>query len=202
VFVTRTLLDACTSLGTSVRPARNRTPTDKAIVERTFGAIKSMFSQRVNSYTGRNFTRRAAPIDPDQLWTLQELNDFLEQWIAMGWQNHPHDELRDPRNPSAPPLTPNQMYAVAVQASGYLPIPLGHEDHLRLLPTAWVGVRDQGIQFRHRTYDTPPGSWSSPATRPPGSAGGTRTSKRSAATPTRLSGSGCTTTPGRAPPKW
>jgi hypothetical protein len=155
VFAGRTFFDACAWLGISVRPARRRTPTDKAIVERTFASIKSMFSQWVNTYTGRDFTRRAAVVDGQRLWTLQQLDDLLQEWIALGWQNHPHEELRSPYDPNLPPLTPNQMYAACVQTAGYLPIPLGEEDYLRLLPTAWVGVTDQGIRFKNRTYDHP-----------------------------------------------
>ncbi|WP_078493204.1 DDE-type integrase/transposase/recombinase [Streptomyces griseorubens] len=153
VFTGQTFFDACSYLGISVRPARKRTPTDKAIVERTFESIKSLFSQHVNSYTGRDFSRRGKEIDPDRLWTLQELDDLLQEWIAVGWQARPHEELRSPYEPNLPPLTPNQMYAAGVQAAGYLPIPLGFADYLQLLPTAWVGVRDDGIRFKNRTYD-------------------------------------------------
>ncbi len=38
---------------------------------------------------------------------------------------------------------------------GYLPVPLTREDYLRLLPTAWVGVSEQGIRLHNRTYDHP-----------------------------------------------
>ncbi|CAM2812078.1 transposase family protein [Streptomyces albus] len=155
VFAGRTFFDACAYLGISVRPARRRTPTDKAIVERTFASVKSMFSQWVNTYTGHDFTRRAAAVDGQRLWTLAQLDDLLQEWIALGWQNHPHEELRSPYDPNLPALTPNQMYAACVQAAGYLPIPLGEEDYLRLLPTAWVGVTDQGIRFKNRTYENP-----------------------------------------------
>ncbi|WP_052425183.1 DDE-type integrase/transposase/recombinase [Streptomyces fulvoviolaceus] len=153
VFAGQTFFDACSYLGISVRPARKRTPTDKAIVERTFGSIKSLFSQHVNSYTGRDFSRRGNEIDPDRLWTLQELDDLLQEWIVVGWQARPHEELRSPYEPNLPPLTPNQMYAASVQAAGYLPIPLGFTDYLQLLPTTWVGVGDEGIRFKNRTYD-------------------------------------------------
>ncbi|MGW0652676.1 integrase [Streptomyces umbrinus] len=153
VFAGQTFFDACSYLGISVRPARKRTPTDKAIVERTFASIKSLFSQHVNSYTGRDISRRGKEVDPDRLWTLQELDDLLQEWIAVGWQTRPHEELRSPYEPNLPPLTPNQMYAASVQAAGYLPIPLGFADYLQLLPTAWVGVGDEGIRFKNRTYD-------------------------------------------------
>ncbi|MFD4998652.1 hypothetical protein [Streptomyces buecherae] len=153
VFAGQTFFDACSYLGISVRPARKRTPTDKAIVERSFASIKSLFSQHVNSYTGRDISRRGKETAPDRLWTLQELDDLLQEWIAVGWQTRPHEELRSPYEPNLPPLTPNQMYAASVQAAGYLPIPLGFADYLQLLPTAWVGVGDEGIRFKNRTYD-------------------------------------------------
>lgn len=155
VFAGRTFFDACAYLGISVRPARRRTPEDKAIVERTFGSIKSMFSQHMNTYTGNDPVRVRRTIDGERLWTLAELDDMLQQWIALEWQNKPHPELADPHDAHLPELTPNQMYTACVAVDGYLPIPLNEGDYLRLLPTAWVGVSEQGIRFNNRTYDHP-----------------------------------------------
>ncbi|MFE0824248.1 hypothetical protein [Streptomyces sp. NPDC058847] len=153
VFAGRTFFDACRSLGISVRPARRRTPTDKAIVERTFGSIKSLFSQFVNTYTGNDISRRAKTLDGEVLFNLSQLDDLLQEWIVLGWQNRQHEELSNPYDANLPSLTPNQMYAAYVQVAGYVPIPLGRDDYLRLLPTAWVGVGDQGIRFMNRIYD-------------------------------------------------
>ncbi|MGC5008827.1 hypothetical protein [Streptomyces sp. DT203] len=153
VFAGRTFFDACKTLGISVRPARRRTPTDKAIVERTFASIKSLFSQYVNTYTGNDISRRARTLDGEVLFNLSQLDDLLQQWIAMGWQNRKHEELQNPYDVNLPPLTPNQMYAACVQVAGYLPVPLGRDDYLRLLPTAWVGVTDEGIKFMNRVYE-------------------------------------------------
>ncbi|MFF1962472.1 integrase [Streptomyces sp. NPDC058232] len=153
VFAGRTFFDACKTLGISVRPARRRTPTDKAIVERTFASIKSLFSQYVNTYTGNDISRRARTLDGDVLFNLSQLDDLLQQWIALGWQNRKHEELQNPYDVNLPPLTPNQMYAACVQVAGYLPVPLGRDDYLRLLPTAWVGVTDEGIKFMNRVYE-------------------------------------------------
>lgn len=155
VFAGRTFFDACAYLGISVRPARRRTPRDKAVVERTFGSIKSLFSQYVNTYTGNDPVRVRRTVDGERLWTLAELDDMLQQWIALEWQNKPHPELADPYDAYLPELTPNQVYAVCVAVEGYLPIPLNRDDYLRLLPTAWVGVSEQGIRFKNRTYDHP-----------------------------------------------
>ncbi|MFD5669996.1 hypothetical protein ACFWIK_34510 [Streptomyces anthocyanicus] len=155
VFAGRTFFDACEYLGISVRPARKRTGQDKAVVERTFGSIKSMFSQHVNTYTGNDPVRVRVrrTVDGERLWTLAELDDMLQQWIALEWQNKPHPELADPYDAYLPELTPNEMYAACVAVDGYLPIPLTRDDYLRLLPTAWVGVSTQGIRFKNRTYD-------------------------------------------------
>ncbi|MEU0195852.1 integrase [Streptomyces afghaniensis] len=155
VFAGRTFFDACEYLGISVRPARKRTGPDKGIVERTFGSVKSMFSQHVNTYTGSDPVRVRRTVDGDRLWTLAEIDDMLQQWIALEWQNKPHPELADPYDAYLPELTPNEMYAACVAVDGYLPIPLTEDDYLRLLPTAWVGVGPQGIRFRNRTYDNP-----------------------------------------------
>ncbi|MFF5985392.1 integrase [Streptomyces olindensis] len=155
VFAGRTFFDACEYLGISVRPARKRTGQDKSIVERTFGSIKSMFSQHVNTYAGRDPVRARRTVDGERLWTLAELDDMLQQWIALEWQNKPHPELADPYDAYLPELTPNEMYAACVAVEGYLPIPLTRDDYLRLLPTAWVGVGPQGIRFKNRTYDHP-----------------------------------------------
>ncbi|MGX5397163.1 integrase [Streptomyces anulatus] len=154
VFAGRTFFDACQYLGISVRTARKRTPTDKAIVERTFGSIKSLFSQFVNTYTGNDFSRRARTPDGEVLFNLSQLDDLLQEWIALGWQNRPHDELVNPYEANLPNLTPNQMFAAAVQVAGYVPVPLGRDDYLRLLPTAWVGVSDEGIKFMNRVYES------------------------------------------------
>jgi transposase InsO family protein len=155
VFAGRTFFDACAYLGVSVQPARKRTGRDKAIVERTFGSIKSGFSQYVNSYTGKDPVRARRSVDGLELWTVAELDDKLQQWIALEWQNHPHPELFDPRDAYLHDHSPNQMYRALVEIDGYLPIPMGEKDYVPLLPTAWVGVSAQGIRFRNRTYDNP-----------------------------------------------
>ncbi|MGC0344392.1 transposase InsO family protein [Streptomyces sp. SLBN-8D4] len=155
VFAGRTFFDACEYLGISLRPARKRTGQDKSIVERTFLTVKSKFSQHVNTYTGNDPVRVRRTVDGERLWTLAQLDDMLQQWIALEWQNTPHPELADPYDAYLPELTPNQMYAACVAVDGYLPIPLTRDDYLRLLPTAWVGVNDQGIRFKNRTYDNP-----------------------------------------------
>jgi len=152
VFVSDTFTRACERLGVSVSRARPRTPTDKSVVEATFGAINTLFCQHVAGYTGPNSTRRGAQVTG--AWTLPELQDLLDEWLVSGWQTRPHDGLRDPMQPRRA-LSPNEMYAAMVAAAGYLPLTLSGEDYLELLPVEWRQINAYGIRIGYRTYDCP-----------------------------------------------
>lgn len=150
VFVSDTFTRACERLGVSVQRARPRTPTDKAIVEATFGSLNTLFCQHVAAYTGSNTTLRG--LDATGAWTLPELQDLLDEWLLVGWQPRPHDALRDPLLPRRA-RSPNEMYAVLVAAAGYLPLTLSGEDYLELLPIEWRQINAHGIRIDYRTYD-------------------------------------------------
>ncbi|MFI9228496.1 Mu transposase C-terminal domain-containing protein [Streptomyces rimosus] len=150
VFVSDTFLTACRSLGISVQPSRPATPTDKAVVERTFSSINTLFCQHVAGYTGRSVTRRGAAVEA--VWTLAELDDLLQEWIVACWQQRPHEGLRSPFLPGRA-MSPNDAYALLVSRTGYLPVPLSGPDYLELLPTVWRSVNDYGIRIDHRTYN-------------------------------------------------
>lgn len=153
VFISETFLRACERLGISVQRARPRTPTDKAIVEATFGAINTLWCQHLAGYTGRDVTRRGGDPEGEAVWTIPELQDLLDEWVVCGWQHRPHDGLRDPLLPRRA-MSPNDTYASQVAAAGYLPLTLTGEDYLELLPVAWRAINDYGIRIDHRTYDT------------------------------------------------
>ncbi len=154
VFAGRAFMDACAQLGISVRPAAYNSPTHKAIIERTFGSVKSLFSQFLPGYMGKDLSQQGKDVAKERLWRIDQINDFLQQWIALGWQQRPHAELRNPFLPSMPPRTPNQMFAAHVASNGYTPLSLSPEDRLRLLPTTWVTVTEKGIRINNRTYDS------------------------------------------------
>jgi len=156
VFVSDTFTRACERLGISIQRARPRTPTDKAIVEATFGSINTLFCQHVAGYTGSNTTLRGT--DATGVWTLPELQDLFDEWLLV-WQARPHDALRDPFMPRRA-LSPNEKYAALVAAAGYLPLTLSGEDYLELLPVQWRQINAYGIRIGYRTYDCPElGPW-------------------------------------------
>ncbi len=159
VFVSDTFTRACARLGVSVQNCRPGTPTDKGIVEATFSAINALFCQHVAAYTGSNTTLRGDRVDAQAAWTVPDLQDLLDEWLLCGWQQRPHDALRDPYFPQRA-VSPNDRYAALVAAAGYLPLALAGEDYLELLPVAWRAINDYGIRIDYRTYDSPElGRW-------------------------------------------
>lgn len=79
VFVSDTFTRACERLGISIQPARKDTPTDKAVVEATFTAIKTLFAQHVAGFKGANPTQRGR--DVTAVWTIGELQNLLDEWL-------------------------------------------------------------------------------------------------------------------------
>ena len=152
IFLSRTFEQSCASLGLSLQPAHLRAPTDKAIIEATFGAINTLFCQYVAGYTGRDVTRRGPSAAAEACWSLAQLQDLLDEWIITGWQERPHDGLIGPDTSRV--LSPNEMYAVLVSAAGYLPIMLTGDDYIELLPSEWRTINEYGVRLDGRTYDS------------------------------------------------
>lgn len=151
VFLSEVFLRAADTLGISVQPARQQTGTDKAIIERTFESINTLFCQHVAGYTGRDVTRRGADVADRAVWSLADLQELLDEWVIC-WQARPHEGLRHPFTPDRP-ASPNEAYAALVAAAGYVPVALTGEDYIELLPADWRSIGDGGIQIDYRTYN-------------------------------------------------
>lgn len=152
VYLSETFLGSCQTLGISVQPAHPNTPTDKGIIEATFGAINTLFCQYVAGYVGRDVTRRGAAVEAEARWSMLQLQDLLDEWIIAGWQNRPHEGLLSPD--AARAMSPNEMYAVLVSAAGYVPLALSSGDYIELLPAQWRGINDYGVRIDRCTYDS------------------------------------------------
>lgn len=153
IFKSEHFNDVCTTLGISVRSARERTPTDKAIVESLFSAIKKLFCQYVAGYTGSDLARRGKHLHDGPLWSINELQDLLNVWIALHWQQRPHDGLRNPFLPGMT-ISPNRMYATLVAMEGHAPLPLGVHENRKLLPFIRLKVTRKGVKIDNRTYNS------------------------------------------------
>jgi hypothetical protein len=82
VYLSETFLRACMSLGISVQPARPYTGSDKAMVERTFESVNTLFCQHVAGYTGRDTTRRGPDVADEAVWTVGQLQELFDEWIV------------------------------------------------------------------------------------------------------------------------
>ena len=112
-FGARFWLLRCRALGISVQPARPYTPTDKAIVERTFHSINTLFCQHVAGYVGGNVTMRGKDPSADAVFTVAQLQDLFDEWVVAVWQNRPHESLTHLWGQSAA-VSPNDAYGGAI----------------------------------------------------------------------------------------
>src|SRR6202008_2290844 len=96
--------------------------------------------------------RRGERVQEQAAWTVPDLQDLLDEWLIAGWQNRPHDALRDPVFPRRA-MSPNERDAALVAPRGSLPVPLSGEAYLERLPVPWRAINDYGIRIDYRTYD-------------------------------------------------
>ncbi len=154
VFISRNFRSSCRFLEIDFQPTHKGSPFEKGHIEKMLGSVATMFAQFLPGHTGRNTDRRGRHPEQENLWSLPELQDLLDEWIIAKWQNRPHEGLRDPDHPGRL-FTPNQKYATLVEASGYVPVALSGQDYVELLPSAWRAVNSYGIRINNRTYDSP-----------------------------------------------
>lgn len=153
-YVSKHFMDVCKTLNISLTLAAVYTPTHKAKVERMFRTIKDLFTEYAVGFLGDNPDARGDEvISTDQLLTLEQLQELLEDWIAVTWQNRPHRALRDPRNPRLT-LSPSQMVRAYQKVAPELHVPLDADRYVALLPTEWRHIHHYGVQIDLRIYDS------------------------------------------------
>jgi hypothetical protein len=153
VFISANFRASCRHLGITIQPAHLASGAEKPHIERYFNSVGSLFCQFVSGYAGRNPDRRGRGVEGQPLWSMLELQELLDEWLIACWMNRPHDGLRDPHHPGRA-FTPNEKYAALVEAAGYVPVALGPEDYLELLPAKWRAVNAYGIKLNRRSYDS------------------------------------------------
>lgn len=153
-FISHNFRASCRFLEIDFQPTHKGSPFQKGHIEKMLGSVATMFAQFLPGHTGRNTDHRGRHPEQENLWSLPELQDLLDEWIIAKWQNRPHEGLRDPDHPGRL-FTPNQKYAALVEACGYVPVALSGQDYVELLPAAWRAVNSYGIRINNRTYDSP-----------------------------------------------
>ena len=142
---------ACERLGVSVIFASKQTPTDKPHVERTFETMKTLFVQYLEGFTGGSVEMRGRDDPGVEVLALQQLQELLEDWVAVSWQNRAHDGLVDPLLPGRT-LTPNEMFRAYRRVAPEIHVPFGVDDFIGLLPSKRGTLQDYGINHHNRVY--------------------------------------------------
>ena len=88
----------------------------KGHIERMLGSVGTLFAQFVAGYAGYSAERRGPRAGQQAVWSLPELQELLDEWIA-AWQHRSHDGLRDPAHPGTM-FSPNEKYAALVETAG------------------------------------------------------------------------------------
>ena len=83
VYISVTFRSACRTLGISMQPAHKDDPTDKPIIERNLGTVKTLFAQYVTGYLGSSVENRGKNADQHAVFSLQELQDLLDEWLVV-----------------------------------------------------------------------------------------------------------------------
>lgn len=154
-FTGNTFKMACNYFGVDVTYSPIHTPSAKAVVERTFGAISEMFLQDKPGYTGNPTVNRGWKIpERDKLLTLALLVELFDDWVVNVWQTRPHKGLFLPLEPTRK-LSPNQWFALTSELTGSIPVPLTEKDFIELLPAAHRTIQRTGVQHMNRFFDSP-----------------------------------------------
>jgi len=151
-FISDNFRSSCHALEISFQPCHPRSPTEKPHIERTLESVATLFCQFVSGYLGRSAEHRGHRVEDEQLWSMLEIQELLDEWLVAAWQNRPHDGLRDPASPGRA-FTPNQKYAALVETAGYVPLALAGTDYIELLPATWRAINSYGVKISHRIYD-------------------------------------------------
>ncbi|WSA97944.1 integrase [Streptomyces sp. NBC_01794] len=151
-FISENFRSACRTLEIIFQPCHPRSPAEKPHIERTLESVATLFCQFLPGYLGRTAEHRGRNIEDEPLWSILEIQEFLDEWLISKWQNRYHDGLRDPGSPGRT-FTPNQKYASLVESVGYVPLALTGDDYVELLPATWRAVNSYGVKINHRIYD-------------------------------------------------
>lgn len=153
-FISENFRAACRTLEINFQPCHPRSPAEKPHIERTLESVATLFCQFLPGYVGRTAEHRGRRVEDEPLWSMLEIQEFLDEWLVAKWQNRRHDGLRDPGSPGRT-FTPNEKYASLIESAGYVPLAFTGDDYLELLPATWRAVNSYGVKINHRIYDCP-----------------------------------------------
>ncbi|MFW0786406.1 hypothetical protein AAFP35_18060 [Gordonia sp. CPCC 206044] len=153
VFIGRSTTAALINMGTTLRPARVRTPGDKGPCERIFETIEFELFVHEPGYRGSSTVKRGKNIENKACRTVDDLERELCEFFEK-YHRAVHSGLRLPDVPQRT-LTPNQMHCVgAIRSFGKLglSVPADPDAALRLLRVEWRVITHKGVAYKHQFY--------------------------------------------------
>ncbi|MBX9423851.1 transposase [Streptomyces lateritius] len=156
VYRNHHLVEVQRALGCNILPARVLRPTDKQIVERAFGSIRSLLFEQLPGYTGVDVADRGAEPERDAVLTIGEMEHLIATWIVKIWQNRRLGEYAPSWDPGGD-HSPNSLFAASFAQGGFameIPSP---ELYYKVLPEHAVKKIDKqrGVKIRGLWYDGP-----------------------------------------------
>jgi transposase InsO family protein len=145
---------ACEHLRIGVQSARPYRGSDKGWIERLFRTMRERLLESLPGYTGPNVLARGKDIEANAVYFTHELEAIIGRWIAVDYQQRPHDGLRVAEAPHLR-LSPNEAYEESVARAGFLYVPRDPDLHLRLLPVQARVIGRAGVEIAGLTYDSP-----------------------------------------------
>ena len=152
-YTSNVFASACAKFGIDPTLSAPYTPTDKAMVERNFGTISTMFTQNLPGYVGNSPVNKGRNPQKAELLDIATLSELFDDWVLNVWQSRPHSGLRDPMEPSQK-YSPNQWFNATTELAGTIPLPITQDDFIDLLPSGFRNIGTVGVQFKNRHYDS------------------------------------------------
>ncbi|MEV7217651.1 transposase [Kitasatospora cineracea] len=144
----------CRANKIDIQDARKLKPTDKPQVERLFGTIREQFSMHVAGYTSFNTAHRGRTAEEQARWSIDEIAEFFAEYVVAVYQRQSHRGLHLYGFPDLT-VSPNEAYAMALGAAGYVDCPRDPNLYYELLPVAGPGrvIHPYGVELNHLVYN-------------------------------------------------
>lgn len=150
IFVSDHFRQLCDDLGIELLLSRGRRPTDNSHIERWHSTLDAFWAQ-LPGYKGRNVAARGRGVGKEAVYTAQELETLLRQWIAVSYHNQYHEGLILAHAPGLR-LTPLEYFDCLLEAAGRIDVDV--QGPYAFLPIKWGTIRHNGVEFDNLTYDS------------------------------------------------
>lgn len=152
IFISRHVFAVCERFGINIQPARRRTPTDKAQVERWFRTLRESLLEALPGYKGPDVHSRGDDPEGEAFYFVDELEQIIREWIVEVYHRRPHRGLVVAEAPAIR-LSPRDAFEHGLARAGRLRLPSVSGQLYDFLPVVWRRVQHYGVDFRRLQYD-------------------------------------------------